>query len=79
MPRALGEKQEIVDVVSRKRLRLLASHLIQTNCSEILEPMTRRAREISIVSPQVVSRTRGSFLAEQHEPAQPARRHILAT
>jgi hypothetical protein len=29
MPRALGEKQEIVDMISRKRFGLLASHLIQ--------------------------------------------------
>jgi len=29
MPRALGEKQEVVDMISRKRLGLLASHLIQ--------------------------------------------------
>jgi hypothetical protein len=29
MPRALGEKQEIVDMVNRKRLGLLAGHLTQ--------------------------------------------------
>jgi hypothetical protein len=37
MPRALGEKQEIVDVVCRKYLGLFACHLAQIDCNLILE------------------------------------------
>jgi hypothetical protein len=43
MPRALGEKQEIVDVICRKYLGLFACHLAQIKCDTILEHSNLRA------------------------------------
>jgi len=47
MPRAFGEKQEIVDVVARKYLGLFACHLAQINCKPILAHSNLAATEIS--------------------------------
>ena len=51
-----GEKQEIVDVISRKRLCLLASHFIQTSYEQILENLTMRARGICALQAEQIVR-----------------------
>jgi hypothetical protein len=43
MARTLGEKEEIVDVISRKRFSLLTSHFIQTSYDQILEHLATGA------------------------------------
>ena len=49
MPRAFGEKQEIVDVVARKYLGLFACHLAQINCKPILAHSNLAAMDISCI------------------------------
>ena len=47
MARALGEKEEIVDVIGRKRLGLFACHITQKEYLSILECCSQHATEIS--------------------------------
>src|SRR4051794_7641507 len=47
MARALGEEEEIVDMIGRKRLGLFACHVTQNEYLSILECSSQRATEIS--------------------------------